>query len=115
VNLCGIFPRSNFYRLALSQNGTLVTGRYILRTPLVPCPCAGNYGGFDVTGTIAPDGTLDLTGTGPLFGSGLTETMTFHLSLPTPTSLTGTVTANLAFGGFRRAAFSGPIVSGARE
>jgi hypothetical protein len=108
--VCAAIQKTNFYRLGLSQTGTLVTGSYVLRSPLVPCPCAGSYGLFGVAGTIAPDGTLALTGTGAIPASGLTETITFHVTPPA-----STVTANLEFGGYLRATFSGPIVSGARE
>src|SRR5262249_48806476 len=115
VDLCGYVLKPHYYRLALTQNGSLVTGIYIVRTPIGPCACAGNYGQWDVAGTIAPDGTVDLTGTGSLHGQGLQETMTFHLVMLSSNSIGGTVNADLAFGGYRRATFSGVIVSGTRQ
>jgi hypothetical protein len=103
------------YRFTLSQSGQAVTGAYTLLSPLFSCPCGGDYGTFDLSGTIAPDGSLALTATGfPRASGGVLTTETFNVKLASPSTLTGTLTGAFESGGLVRARFSGVLVSGTR-
>ena len=121
--LCGRFfgmsvPLS--YRFTLSQNGASVTGTYKLVSPMFSCPCAGDYGTFDLAGSISSDGTLTLSGVGSSRGSGVQTNLTFNLRLIGSATLTGTVSGTHAvavvgvLNDVPRATFSGTIVSGTR-
>jgi hypothetical protein len=103
------------YRFTLSQSGQAVTGAYKLLSPIFSCPCGGDYGTFDLSGTIAPDGALALTATGfPVASGGVLTTETFNVKLGSPSTLTGTFTGTFTSGGLVRATFSGVILSGTR-
>jgi hypothetical protein len=84
-------------------------------TYLMSCPCAGDYGIFEMAGTVAPSGVLTLSGTPGIRGWGVAAPMTFSLFSGTPGTLTGSVSGTLAFGGLTRAAFSGTILTGNRQ
>jgi hypothetical protein len=115
ILLCGRLERANSYELALSQAGSAVVGRYRPLTYLMSCPCGGDYGTYDMAGTIAADGVLPLSGTAAVRGWGLAAPMTFSLLSPSPSTLSGTVAGALVFGGVTRATFHGTIVSGSRQ
>jgi hypothetical protein len=117
ILLCGQFahlvgaPVALNYQFTLSQSGTAVTGTYKLVSPMFSCPCAGDYGTFDMAGTVAPDGTLTLAGAGSSRGSGVQTAITFTLRISS-SALTGTVSGTHSVGGLTRATFSGTILSG---
>jgi hypothetical protein len=112
---CGSLQRLNSYEFVLSQNGSAVAGTYRPVSFLMSCPCGGDYGIFDMAGTIASDGVLALFTTPVIRGWGVVAAETFSLKVPTPGALTGTVTGTLSFGGFLRGTFTGTIVSGIRQ
>jgi carboxypeptidase family protein/Big-like domain-containing protein len=108
------FPGSFGYRFTLAQSGATVMGTYTLTTPMFDCPCGGDYGAFDMSGTVASDGSLVLSATGTPRATGLVAEMTFNLRQTSSSTLTGTLTGVLKFGGTVKATFSGAIVSGSR-
>ena len=113
LGLCATMNPDASYRFMLSQSGTTVTGPYTITRALVstPCACAGMISrGFDMSGTIAPDGSLQLSGAGSLIGVGLQVVMTFNLKPVTSPPLVGTVSGELDFGGFQRATFDGEML-----
>jgi hypothetical protein len=120
ILLCGLFahvlgaPVPLDYQFTLSQNGASVTGTYKLVSGMFTCPCAGEYGTFDVAGSISSNGTLTLSGAGSSRGSGVQTAITFNVSLTGPSTLTGTVSGTHSVGGVQRATFSGTILSGTR-
>jgi hypothetical protein len=115
VHICGYLLRDNVFEFTLTQSGDRVAGRYRLVSYLISCPCAGDYGTFDMSGTVSPDGTLTVEASGIPRGSGLQgATMTFTLRQPAAGALTGSVDASLNLFGYTRATFRGSIVSGAR-
>jgi len=120
ILLCGQFahvlgaPVPLSYQFTLSQNGSSVTGTYKLVSGMFSCPCAGDYGTFDVAGAVSSDGTLMLSGVGTSRGSGVQTSITFNLRLAGSSMLTGTVSGTHSVGGVPRATFSGTILSGTR-
>jgi carboxypeptidase family protein len=120
AGICGLFAHVPLgvqvpllFQFTLSQSGSAVTGTYKLVTAMFSCPCGGDYGTFDMAGTIAPDGTLVLSGSGGSRFSGVLTDITFNLRI-TGSALTGTVAGSHSFGGYRRATFTGTILSGTR-
>jgi hypothetical protein len=101
------------YRFTLSQTGATVVGPYKLVSPMFDCPCGGDYGTFDMSGTIMPDGTLVLSGGGTARGSGVQATTTFTLRMTGPSTITGSVTGTLSIAS-SRATFSSTRLSGTR-
>ena len=114
IALCGYPTRSNLYAFALSQNGATVTGTYRMVSAMFSCPCGGDYGTFDISGTIAADGTLTMTTAGAPRGSGTMLKETFHLRMVGASALTGSVDGSLDVGGTMRATFAGSVLTGAR-
>lgn len=112
--LCSQMQRDIAYRFTLSQSGTTVTGAYTLTSPLFSCPCGGDYGTFDMSGEIASDGALVIAAAGVPRATGLEAAMTFNVRLATSATLTGTVSGDVKSGGFRRATFTGAIMSATR-
>src|SRR5712691_5119594 len=80
INICRYPASSNTYRFELSQSGRTVKGTYRMVSAMFSCPCGGEYGTFDVSGTIAQDGTLTMITTGTPRGSGVVLTETFNLT-----------------------------------
>jgi len=80
INICGYPASSNIYRFDLSQSGRTVKGTYRMVSAMFSCPCGGEYGTFDVSGTIAQDGTLTMITTGTPRVSGVVLTETFSLT-----------------------------------
>ena len=120
IHLCGLFaqvlgaPVPLAYQFTLSQNGASVSGTYKLVSGMFSCACGGDYGAFDVAGSILSDGTLMLSGVGSSRGSGVQTAITFNLRLTGSSTLTGTVSGTHSVGGVQRATFSGTILSGTR-
>jgi Carboxypeptidase regulatory-like domain/Bacterial Ig-like domain (group 2) len=114
INICGYPASSNAYRFTLSQNSRTVTGTYRMVSAMFSCPCGGEYGTFDVSGTIAADGTLTMTTTGTPRGSGVVLTETFKLTLTSASTLGGSVTGTLGLGTTVRGTFNGSVLSGTR-
>ena len=121
LGLCGLFSHAlslglipQTYRFTLSQSGAVVTGPYKLVTAMFDCPCAGDYGTFDMSGTIAADGTLVLSGSGGARGSGVGVSTVFTLRMNSASALTGSVSGVLSFGGYDRGTFTGTILTGSR-
>jgi hypothetical protein len=115
LRLCARLERLNYYEFALSQSGSAVAGTYKPLSYLMSCPCGGDYGTFDMAGTIASDGALTLYSTPVIRGWGVVAPETFSLRALASATLTGTVTGTLSFGGLQRATFSGTILSGNRQ
>jgi len=111
LGLCTSIQRMPAYRFDWTQTDTVVTGTYTLTTPLFQCPCGGNYGTFNMSGQIAPDGTLTISAIGSPAATGLTATMTFKLNIAGSSRLGGTVSGRLTFNGVEHATFSGSLVS----
>ncbi len=109
VNLCASIERNDVYRFNLSQTGRTVTGTYTLVNALFSCPCGGDYGTLDMSGTIAADGTLAIVATGSPRATGLTASIEFDVKLATPSMLTGTVSGGLTLGDHQRARFTGSV------
>ena len=109
LNLCASIQRTDSYRFNLSQTGNAVTGTYTLVSPLFTCACGGDYGTFDMSGTIASDGTLSSLATGSPRGTGLTAAIIFTVRMATPSTLTGTVAGSVLLGDRQRARFTGTI------
>ena len=110
VNMCAyLLPQR--YEFTFSQAGRTVVGTYRLLNEFFPnsCPCGGNYGSLDMSGTIGLDGTLTISGTGNPRGSGVAAAMTFNLRMATATTLTGTVSGNIKLGDVQRAVFTGAV------
>jgi hypothetical protein len=114
IDICAAPASSNLYRFTLTQSGSTVTGTYRMVSAMFSCPCGGEYGTFDVAGTIASNGVLTLTTTGTPRGSGVVLAETFNLRLTTPSTLTGSLTGTLGLGSTVRGTFSGSVLSGAR-
>ena len=114
LNLCAAFFRNQAYRFTLLQTGTTVTGTYNLTTPFFSCPCGGDYGTFTMSGTVAPDGSAAVLAQGTARGSGVQGLVTFNLRQPTSSTLVGTVSGSLNFGGVERARIRGEGVTGTR-
>ena len=68
-----------------------------------------------MSGTVAPDGSVVLTGTGFIPASGLSGAFTLRLRMANPIALAGTISTDLIFGGIVRATLTGTILSAARE
>jgi Carboxypeptidase regulatory-like domain len=116
-NLCGKIARLQVYRFTLSQSGRTVTGSYKLVTAMFSCPCGGDYGTFDMSGTVAADDSLRLTisAGGYARGSGVQVNEQFNLRMDASSTLTGALTGTLSFGGVQLlGTFSGTILSGSR-
>ena len=110
IGLCASLLRGPYaYLLTLSQNGATVTGTYQLKSPFFSCACGGIYGTFDMSGAVATDGTLVISGTGSLTGSGVEAATTFTVRQANSSTLTGTVSGSLTFGGVQRATLGGAI------
>ena len=115
VNLCGYLERLQYYRFTLSQIGRTVTGSYKLVTYMFSCPCGGDYGTFDMAGSVAPDDALALSAAGyPRASGGVLVNELFNVRLDPASTLTGTLTGTLSLGGKTRGTFSGTILSGTR-
>jgi len=115
VNLCGYLERLQYYRFTLSQIGRTVTGSYKLVTYMFSCPCGGDYGTFDMSGSVAPDDALALSAAGvPRASGGVLVNELFNVRLDPASTLTGRFTGTLSLGGKTRGTFSGTIVSGTR-
>ena len=114
LNLCSEMRSSQpiAYRFTLSQSGTTVTGTYNVTNFFFMCACGGDYGTFDMSGTVASDGALVIAAAGSLRGTGLQAGMTFNVKPATASTLTGTVRGELKFGGAQRATFSGTVLPG---
>ena len=91
-----------------------MTGSYKLVTYLISCPCGGDYGTFDMSGTVASDDALPISAAGYTRGSGVQVMELFNVRLGPSSTLTGTLTGTLTFGGVKRGTFSGTIRSGTR-
>ena len=50
LGLCGALSRHLVYAFTLEQSGASVTGTYKVVTPMMSCPCAGDYGTFGMSG-----------------------------------------------------------------
>ena len=114
INICAYPASLNTYRFTLSQSGRTVTGTYRMVSAMFSCPCGGEYGTFDISGTIAPDGTLTMTTTGTPRGSGVVLTAKFNVTLTKASTLTGSLTGTLGLGTTVRGTFSGSVLSGTR-
>ena len=116
-NLCGRIERLQTYRFTLSQSARTVTGAYKLVTYMFSCPCGGDYGTFDMSGSVAPDDALALSAAGYARASGgVLVNEQFNVRLGPASTLTGTLTGTLSFGSGAemRGTFSGTILSGTR-
>ena len=114
IKLCGYPASSNIYKFTLSQNGGTVTGSYRMVSAMFSCPCGGEYGTFDLSGTIGADGTLTMTTTGAPRGSGVVLNETFTLRMTSASTLGGPVMGTLGLGTTVRATFAGSVLTGAR-
>ena len=115
LNLCGSIQRLQYYRFTLDQSGRTVTGSYKLVTYLFSCPCGGDYGIFDMSGTVALDDTLSISTAGYARGSGVQVNEQFNLKMDASSKLTGTLTGTLSFGGVTQfGTFRGTVLSGSR-
>jgi hypothetical protein len=117
LHLCSDFAPFHLparYQFTLTQSGTAVAGAYKLVTPFFSCPCNGDYGTFNMSGTISSDGTLDLSASGIPTATGLTAAMTFNLRMSDVSTMTGSLSGILSFFGYDRASFKGTITSGTR-
>jgi hypothetical protein len=114
TGLCTIMARTNAYRFTLSQNGTTVAGSYALTSALFDCPCGGQYGGFAMSGSIAPGGELLISATGSPTATHVDVEMTFSLEQTSPSTLTGTVSGVVRLDADRWSTFNGIMLSGTR-
>jgi hypothetical protein len=110
LHLCQI-PTTDDFRLELLREGASVRGVFTELTPLYFCACGGQYGTFDLAGTVSSDGTAVVSGETSLIGTGVQVALTMRLRMPNPPGLEGTVVGNLSFGGVLRGRFSATIVS----
>lgn len=109
LNLCASIQRTDSYRFTLLQTGNTVTGAYTLVSPLFTCACGGDYGTFDMSGTIASDGTLTSLATGVPRATGLTAAIIFTVRTASPSTLTGTLAGSVMLGDRQRARFIGTV------
>jgi hypothetical protein len=110
IHLCQFLIRAVTFQFTLFQDADAARGTFTPITPFMSCPCGGNYGTWDMTGTIA-SATLTISGSGGIRGSGVGNTMTFQLRLSSADALTGTAIGNLFFGSppLLRGVFTGTI------
>jgi hypothetical protein len=119
-NLCYVLITPQRYRFTLAQSGTTVTGTYKLLSEMIDCACGGQYGVFDMSGTVSSDGSLAVFTAGkpsPLGGVGpdpLIVELTFTLRQTSSSTLTGSVVGDWRWAGMVAATFSGPVLSGTR-
>lgn len=114
IDLCRYPAALNTYKFTVSQNGGSVTGTYRMVTAMFSCPCGGEYGTFDISGTVAADGSLTMTTSGAPRASGVMLNAVFTLRLSSASTLGGSVTGTLGLGTTVRATFAGSVLSGAR-
>jgi hypothetical protein len=113
LQFCLGMSHTQHFKLTLSQfDGTFVgtydqLNEFIINTCPLGCSANGGYGNCDMSGTVAPDGSFSIQGTGCFRGSGTDGDMSFKLRQDTPATFTGTVDGLAKFGGVTRAAFSG--------
>ena len=113
--LCRGLIRTQTYRFTLTQSGSIVTGSYQLVTAFYSCACAGDFGTFDMSGTVGSDGALTITATGIPRASGVTAVVTFALRQSSTSTIAGTVSGRLRFNTPEdRSVFTGVLTSGSR-
>src|SRR5207247_3327520 len=81
LNLCDRLERLQAYRFTLAQSGRPVTGSYKLLTYMFSCPCGGDYGTFDMAGTVASDDALAISAEGYARASGVQVNEQFNVRL----------------------------------